>query len=1159
MAKVESTISLKDKFTSVLKRIDQQMNRTGNNMDKMSEKTTRSARAFDKIANIVKNSMNKATSTFNAALSRMPSNVQSSTLRILQLFGNLGNGVSRALKGATSVTLSVTKNLANGVARGFNATANAVKAGVGRIGTFLKESGGHFKQYGSDMKNAFDKTKSGAQGTSSVFKSVLGAMGVVKLAGATTNGIKMMTSELSASSATWQTFEGNMKMFGKTDKQITSVKGELQKFAQETIYSASDMASTYSQLAAVGVKNTTQLVKGFGGLASASEDPGQAMKTLSQQATQMAAKPKVMWEDFKLVMEQTPAGIAAIAKTMKKSTTGLVSDVQNGKIKTEEFFDAITKTGTNKGFTKMATEFKTVGQAMDGLTEGLTNKLQPVFDKVSKFGIKHVSKLADKIESIDFEKKINNMVSKIKPYMKVLKSAFDEVKKPLGEAFDAIDASMDKIGGSFGSKDSVKGFQGFVDVVVNNVKRLAEFAKTNAEPIAKLIKVLPKLAASIVGFKIGKAVLSPMASFTKGILGMAKATGKLGKNMGGSFFKMFKKNKKIPKMPNMPTPNMPKGGDDMPEMPKIGPFDAGLNNLLKTANTAGKAAIAVGTVYAAVKIIRELAQAMQDIQTKVSTDFKGLGMKMLAMGVALTSMGAVVAGAGSLANAFKGQALMGLAMVVGLSVNLMLAAEALKQIDNKVPDDLGNVARKMGAIALALGAMGLIVAAVGVLVSSGIGALIGGVGLLGVAALAGELITVSEAMNKLNSVSDDTKGLKKKLNSMKNILQAVADMNLGGFVDIFKNLFGNLNTSILTGALDKFASMGDSLKALEKVEFDGEKVTGVVKKLQETMEVLKTDGGFWSKLGDWFGSKVDNSAVTVATETFANLVQMATDIGALQYVRFNGDAVIVKVGKINEVISAIGKPGKSSLRDVIGGVLKLGDVNTAVSNVKALRRLAEALQALGGSEGEIGNASGLVGTMQTAMSGLKTATVNGLNGIETIIKGGVTKITSAFSPLKTSLFVIGTFAMLGFASGIRSAGAVAVAEAESVANRVSLAMKSALDEHSPSKVTHEIGEFAGLGLANGLEEMANRVELAGTNLGRAAIPENLGETEVHVNDSDVAKLKASANQQVIVKNKQVTPQVNVYVDKEIGNDVDEDKIAEAVARKIVKAVEEDMS
>ena len=43
----------------------------------------------------------------------------------------------------------------------------------------------------------------------------------------------------------------------------------------------------------------------------AAENPQQAMKTLSQQGVQMAAKPTVAWQDFKLMLEQTPAGIAA--------------------------------------------------------------------------------------------------------------------------------------------------------------------------------------------------------------------------------------------------------------------------------------------------------------------------------------------------------------------------------------------------------------------------------------------------------------------------------------------------------------------------------------------------------------------------------------------------------------------------------------------------------------------------------------------------------------------------------------------------------------------------------------------------------------------------------------------------------------------------------
>lgn len=308
----------------------------------------------------------------------------------------------------------------------------------------------------STMSNLSNK----ASGTGSMFKSVLGGTvigsGITKGISLIGTGLKSMYGELDESSRAWQTFNGNMKMIGQGPKQIASTRGDLQKFAQQTIYSASDMASTYSQLAAVGTKNTTQLVKGFGGLAAASSDPQQAMKTLSQQATQAAAKPKIQWMDFKLMLEQTPAGMAAVAKTMHKSTGQLVKDVQDGKVKTQDFFDAIAQTGTNKNFSKMATQYKTIGQAMDGLRETLANKMQPAFDKVSKVGIKAISGFTDKLGSVNFSSMANKIVPVIQTIVNAVKvagQAMGEMLNSMGKsgAFTAIESTLSSIGKAFGS------------------------------------------------------------------------------------------------------------------------------------------------------------------------------------------------------------------------------------------------------------------------------------------------------------------------------------------------------------------------------------------------------------------------------------------------------------------------------------------------------------------------------------------------------------------------------------------------------------------------------------------------------------------------------------------------------------------------------------
>ena len=338
------------------------------------------------------------------------------------------------------------------------------------------------------------------------------------------NGVTGLVGDMNTASAAWKTFEGNLEMNGKAEKDIKSIKNELQDFAEDTIYSSSDMASTFAQLEAVGTKNTTKLVKGFGGLAAAAESPTQAMKTLSQQATQMAAKPTVAWEDFKLILEQTPAGIAAVAKQMGKSTQGLIKDVQAGKVATEDFFDAIATVGTNDAFTKLATEYKTVDQAMDGLQETMSNKLQPAFDALSSVGIKAISKLVDKVGELDGEKiaaKLTSGLDKVKPYWDVLSSAASEVGSAFGDAFSSITSELGKLTGAFGSTESIQNFSDVINTAKGALTTFAGFLEEHSDIIAKVITQLPKLLVAYKGFKIVSAVAPGMAGFTKAVAGLA--------------------------------------------------------------------------------------------------------------------------------------------------------------------------------------------------------------------------------------------------------------------------------------------------------------------------------------------------------------------------------------------------------------------------------------------------------------------------------------------------------------------------------------------------------------------------------------------------------------------------------------------------------------
>lgn len=380
------------------------------------------------------------------------------------------------------------------------------------------------KNFSSTMKSALGYTNNlKSTLTSGIGFGVMMGIGQ-KAFSAVTNSAVGLVREIDSSNAAWKTFTSNMQMVGKSTDEITGVKKELQAFAEQTIYSSSDMASTFSQLEAVGTKNTTKLVKGFGGLAAAAENPQQAMKTLSQQATQMAAKPTVAWMDFKLMLEQTPAGIAAVAKQMGKTTSQLVSDVQDGKVSTEEFFDAISEVGTNDAFTKLATTYKTAGQAMDGLNETIANKLTPSFDVLSGVAISSISNIIDNMSSLDGDaiaSRVSGFITNVGRYWSVFKTDFIEVKDAFGDAASAIIDDVYGMTGAFGSSESVSNFSDVLGIATGALTTFAGFCKEHSKTIAKVITILPKLYIAYKGFQIVRSVAPFVGTFSKGILMLA--------------------------------------------------------------------------------------------------------------------------------------------------------------------------------------------------------------------------------------------------------------------------------------------------------------------------------------------------------------------------------------------------------------------------------------------------------------------------------------------------------------------------------------------------------------------------------------------------------------------------------------------------------------
>ena len=605
------------------------------------------------------------------------------------------------------------------------------------------------------------------------------------------NGCRELVSEIDASNVAWKTFEGNMRILGKSDKQIGKVRKSMQKYAEQTIYSSSDMASTYSQLAAVGVKSADKLVTGFGGLAAAAENPQQAMKTLSQQATQMAGRPKVAWQDFKLMLEQTPAGIAAVAKEMGMTTSELVSKIQAGEVKTKDFFNAIEKVGNSKGFTKLATSYKSAGQAMDGLKETIGNKLTPAYDALSKKAIGGIEGIIDKVSELDGE----------------------EIK-------DKVLAGIDK------AMPYWEQFKNVLSITGKALKTVGKFFMEHSNILSKGIPIVLGLLAAYKGFKIVNSIVGGVKSFVGSITSLAGGTGsKIAENLN----KTAKAQKNVGKVSQASSTQMMASAKAFMMMGAgVLLIAAGFGILaysaIQLANAgpmaiavmAGMVAALVGVSFAMAGVLKFLApMSAQLMPAAMAMLAMGAAVVLVAAGFALMSYAAIqLANSGGLAiGVMAGMVvamagLMALAAVLGpvltagaigmlafgaavllVGAGVALACVGLAQLAGVLPIIVAYGTQAAGAI-VALGA-GMTVFAAGALVASAaavaFGAAMAG-GAAGTVVMAAALKLVKSSMKSIASSAKTAQG---SLKAMRSAAKAVES----GFNAFGSSVKSGMNTA----------------------------------------------------------------------------------------------------------------------------------------------------------------------------------------------------------------------------------------------------------------------------------------------------------------------------------------------------------------------------
>lgn len=875
------------------------------------------------------------------------------------------------------------------------------------------------------FSSAFKSAQSSAERLKSTLTSGLG-FGIMtgigqKAFSAITSGISGVTGELNESSAAWKTFNGNMQMIGKGTKSITKTRDELQDFATKTIYSASDMATTYSQLAAVGTKNCTKLVKGFGGLAAASENPTQAMKTLSQQATQAAAKPTIQWMDFKLMLEQTPAGIAAVAKGMGKTTSQLVQDVQDGKVKTEDFFNAIAKVGTSKSFTKLATSYKTAGQAMDGLKETLGVKLMPTFNKASDVAISGIEKVIGRLDKVDpdgLAKKVESAVSVVSPYWKAFSDATSKAGKAIINAVSAVGKSF---GGLAQKKSSLDTFTSVVSGISDAIAHFAQIVADHSDEIASAAPKILKLLLAIKGFKIIQSLVPGVTTFASALLkiggkGIAALAGKLFGVAAGEKAVGTASKESFGSLVQSATAFLKMGAGialvaagfalltlSAINLAKAGPLAAGvmlgmvvaIGGLLVVAKEVAPTLTAGAAGFIAFGAAVVLAGAGMLLLTTAATNLASAGP--VAIGVMVGMVAAIAllaAGAAVLAPALTvgavGFIAFGTAIVLA-ATGALIAGAALKIVVGVLPAVVQYGAA--GAVSIAALGAAMLVFGTGAAVA-GTGCIVLGAGLVVVGAgatVAGAGLLVLGTAVLVASAGFTVIG---------NTITKVVDAISGGL------------TSVLNGIAKVINSVGTSAK----------------------------------NAGQGFKSVASG----IKTISGLSIGSIAKSLGA----------VSIGLGKISKKGAGVGQ---------------------AASGLKTLASASVSVNASFGTMGAVAasSLSAVSKSMSKVASTAKSAGRNAGSGYASALRSGLSKAASAASKAAASVntrlrsgrsgaYSAGSYVSQGFASGMSSClGQIEVAASRMV-SAADTAIRAKAKIHSPSKLTKKHGGYMSLGFGNGI-------------------------------------------------------------------------------------------
>lgn len=353
-----------------------------------------------------------------------------------------------------------------------------------------------------------------------------------------------------------------------------------------------------------------------------------------------------------------------------------------------------------------------------------------------------------------------------------------------------------------------------------------------------------------------------------------------------------------------------------------------------------------------------------------------------------------------------------------------------------------------------------------------------------------------------------------------------------GLVDFSKTLTenGGIDTEAITKAKDAGVAMSELANSLPDYAFGSGKLDLT---------------GFGNDLTDYAGSlsrmssilaDVDLSKINLATTTAKKVSEILTSLQGVDESVINKFWVLENLGtSLNDFASDVANLDTTKISSAATAASRIADLINSMTGIDAssVSGFTSAISALGQvsydqiyssfssvdfsligvnvmtrlSQGiEVGAQNveaklnivlqslsqfATTGAQNWSMSGLRLATEfatgiqNGAQNVQAQVQIMVQSAADALNGYEGYFYAAGSNLAVGFANGISASSYRATLASRAMANAAKTAAERALDEHSPSKVMQQIGEYAGEGFAIGLDGYISKSESLGASMASA--------------------------------------------------------------------------